>query len=108
MRFAIRDDDTSFFTRPEELDRLWGEFLPYIPISLAVVPVSLEPFHLGDIGQYYQSTEQHPLGENPDLVSWIRSHIADGSVAVSANGIFVDAPKILGTSAAFSLISDQT
>jgi hypothetical protein len=86
MRFAIRDDDTSFFTRPEELDRLWGEFLPYLPISLAVVPVSLEPFHLGDIGRYYQSTEQHPLGENLELVKWIRSHIADGSVAVMCHG----------------------
>lgn len=86
MRFAIRDDDTSFFTRPEELDTLWGPFLPYIPISLAVVPVSLEPFHLGDPALFYQGREQHALKANPELVAWIKAHLTRGSVAVMCHG----------------------
>jgi hypothetical protein len=86
MRFAIRDDDTSYFTRPEELDTLWGPFLPHVPISLAVVPVSLEPFHLGDPALFYQGREQHALKANTELVAWIKDHIRDGSVAVMCHG----------------------
>lgn len=86
MRFAIRDDDTSYFTRPEELDRLWGEFLPHLPISLAVVPRALEPFNLGDPERFYQGAEQHSLHENRELVSWLKQHLAAGSVAVMCHG----------------------
>ena len=86
MRFAIRDDDTSYFTRPEELDKLWGGFLPYVPVSLAVVPVSLEPFHLGDPERFYQGAKQHPLRDNPELVAWLRAHLGNGSIAVMCHG----------------------
>ncbi len=86
MLFAIRDDDTSFFTRPEELDNLWGPFLPHVPISLAVVPVSLQPFHLGDPRLFYQGQQQHDLRENRDLVAWLRTHVGKGSVAVMCHG----------------------
>lgn len=86
MRFAVRDDDASYFTRPEELDRLWGAFLPHVPVSLAVVPVSLEPFHLGDVERFYQGSQQHPLGANPELVAWMREHIRNNSIAVMCHG----------------------
>jgi Uncharacterized protein conserved in bacteria (DUF2334) len=86
MRFAIRDDDTSYFTKPEELDRLWGEFLPHVPISLAVVPVSLEPFHLGDAERFYQGNQEFPLEANPDLVAWLRERLRSNSVAVMCHG----------------------
>ncbi len=86
MRFAIRDDDTSYFTQPDELDRLWGEFLPEVPVSLAVVPVSLEPFHLGDPERFYQGADQHALGANPDLVAWLREHLRKKSIAVMCHG----------------------
>jgi hypothetical protein len=86
MRFAIRDDDTSYFTRPEELDRLWGEFLPHVPVSLAVVPVSLEPFHLGDVERFYQGNRQHALGDNPELVDWLRGRVRNSSIAVMCHG----------------------
>ena len=86
MRFAIRDDDTSFFTRPEELDNLWGPFLPHVPISLAVVPVTLQPFHLGDPRLFYQGQQQHDLRENRDLVAWLRTQVGKGSVAVMCHG----------------------
>jgi uncharacterized protein (TIGR00369 family) len=61
-----------------------------------------------------------PVGERITISGQVNSHegrkvftsgtirLADGSVAVSANGIFVDAPQILDTAAGFSLRSDQT
>ena len=37
MRCAIRDDDTSFFTRPDDLERVYGRYWGRgIPVSLAV------------------------------------------------------------------------
>ena len=44
--FAIRDDDTSFFTSPEELDSVYSNYWGKVPISLAVVPFSV-PEHRG-------------------------------------------------------------
>ena len=38
LRFCIRDDDTNFFTQPEELERAYGRITQLGPVSLAVVP----------------------------------------------------------------------
>lgn len=86
MRFAIRDDDTSFFTRPDELERLWGAFLPHVPVSLAVVPRALEPFHLGDPERFYQGSAPRPLVENSELVAWLRERLGNGRIAVMCHG----------------------
>lgn len=86
MRFAIRDDDTSFFTRPDDLERLWGDFMPSAPISLAVVPETLEPFHLGEVRRFHQGSKQHSLADNPELVSWLREKLARGSIGVMCHG----------------------
>ena len=37
MKFAIRDDDTSYFTKPQELEEAFGD-LTGIPVSLSVIP----------------------------------------------------------------------
>jgi hypothetical protein len=53
MYFCIRDDHTSFFTSPEELDHAYGKVTHEGPISLEVVP-----FHRADTGKSLQrSTE---------------------------------------------------
>ena len=38
MEFCIRDDDTSYFTSPDELEAVYGEVSVHGPVSLAVVP----------------------------------------------------------------------
>jgi hypothetical protein len=38
MRFAIRDDDTNYFTQPEQLARVYGAVWEVCPVSLSVVP----------------------------------------------------------------------
>ena len=86
MRFAIRDDDTSYFTRADELDRVWRDFLPRVPVSLAVIPASLEPFHLGDSARYYQGTEPFPITANSELVAWLREKSRNNSIAVLCHG----------------------
>jgi hypothetical protein len=42
MYFCIRDDDTSFFTSPEDLERVYGEVIGVRPLAvvLSIVPDS--------------------------------------------------------------------
>lgn len=86
MRFAIRDDDTCFFTKPEELERLWKPFWGTVGISLAVTPFAVESFHLGDVHRFYQDTRPRALGGNPELVAWLRERQAGGAVSVMCHG----------------------
>jgi hypothetical protein len=86
MRFAIRDDDTSYFTRPDDLEMLWGEFLPHLPVSLAIIPQTVETIHRGDVSRFCQGARQFPLQDNPELVDWLRAKIRKGSVGVMCHG----------------------
>ena len=38
MKFALRDDDTSFFTEPGKLEAVYGDVWDRVPVLLAVVP----------------------------------------------------------------------
>lgn len=86
MRFAIRDDDTCFFTRPEELERAYSWLPPQIPVSLAVTPFAVESFHLGDPTRFYQADTPRPLGANSELVSFLREGGARGRWSFMCHG----------------------
>jgi hypothetical protein len=69
--FAIRDDDTSAWTDPNHLESIYREFWDRgIPVSLSVIPESVEPFHLGDPERFYQTTERKPVQDNQRLVDY--------------------------------------
>ena len=38
MLVNIRDDDTNYYTSPDDLKQAYGEFLGKIPITIAVIP----------------------------------------------------------------------
>jgi hypothetical protein len=86
MRFAIRDDDTCFYTRAEELERVWGGVLGYLPVSLAVTPFALRAEHLGDPARFYQGPESGTLSENKELVGWMREQLRNGRISVMCHG----------------------
>lgn len=50
MIFAIRDDDTSYFTKPEDLEKAY-DYIQSGPISLSVVPFTV-PIHRDDVFPY--------------------------------------------------------
>ena len=85
--FAIRDDDTSAWTEPDHLESIYRAFWDRgIPVSLSVVPESVEPFHLGDPERFYQTTERKPLHKNPGLVDYLRPLVETGKVDVMLHG----------------------
>ncbi|MBA7530295.1 hypothetical protein ES705_22498 [subsurface metagenome] len=86
MKFAIRDDDTCYFTKPEQLERVYGKIWDKIPISLAVVP-----FHActksGNVPREYWSGDKiFPIGENEGLVNFLKEKVKEGKVSIMLHG----------------------
>ena len=57
MKFAIRDDDTSFFTRPEQLLRVYQGIWDRAPVSLSVVPFHGRTHTEGIPAEYWSERE---------------------------------------------------
>jgi predicted deacetylase len=94
LKFAIRDDDTSFFTRPDELRRPYEGIWNTVPISLSVVPFhgrtrseSLPP-------EYWSGGDQlYPLADNGELVSFLKTETTKKRLSVTMHGYsHVDEP----------------
>ena len=86
MKVAIRDDDTSFFTPPEALDRVYRDVWDRVPVCLAVVPFAIGYEQPGIPRDYWSSTEEMALDRNPALVSYLRALIAAGRVTIALHG----------------------
>jgi hypothetical protein len=86
MKFAIRDDDTNYFTQPEQLEGVYGAVWERCPVSLSVVP-----FHActrtGAIPQtHWRGERTFPIGDNRALVRYLRERIAAGQVSINQHG----------------------
>jgi hypothetical protein len=84
--FAIRDDDTSFFTSPEELDAVYAPYWGSIPISLATVPFSVSEHRGRRLSSDCFADTEMPLGQNRALVDWLRPKIMSSQVEILLHG----------------------
>lgn len=87
MYFAIRDDDTSYYTKPEELISAYRE-LSNLPISLSVVPKATYR-HGSNLpyGNGVFDLDEVLVGENEDLVTFLNGKISENSVEIVMHGI---------------------
>lgn len=92
MQFCIRDDDTSFFTSPEQLERAYGDVTRWGPVSLAVVPFHRAGTSKGVPEKFRGRWSVHPIHENPDLVEYLRQGTAAGRYEVMLHGYYHDEP----------------
>jgi hypothetical protein len=90
--FCIRDDDTSFFTSPEELEQVYGEISLWGPVSLAVVPFCRAGRSKGVPDSYRGRWSVHPLHENQALVNYLREGIKAGRFEAMLHGYYHDEP----------------
>ncbi len=90
MKFVLLDLDTSFFTRPEDLDRTYGAVWGKVPVHFGVAP-----FHAGQ-GVYVpagtDTSRRHAVSDNRALVDFIRSRMDAGQARVFMHG-FDHAPR---------------
>lgn len=86
LTFAIRDDDTNYFTRPEQLEECYRDVWDICPISLSVVPFH-ECTKSGAIPkEYWSGNDVFPVGDNVDLVRFLREKIAEDKVYITMHG----------------------
>lgn len=90
LRFCIRDDDTNFFTEPEELDRAYEGILQRGPVSLAVVPYCRAGSNKAVPERLRGTWSVHPLHENTRLVRYLRTRAAAGSFEIMLHGYYHD------------------
>src|SRR5262245_50172863 len=86
MYFCIRDDDTSFFTLPEELEHAYGDVTQWGPVSLAVIPFCRAGFSKGVPEKFRGRWSIHPLHENGALVEYLRAGISQGRFEIMLHG----------------------
>jgi hypothetical protein len=92
--FCIRDDDTSYFTEPEELEAVYGEVSKWGPVSLAVVPFCRAGPSKAVPERYRGKWSIHPLHENRLLVEYLRERTSNGRFEVMLHGYYHDEPHI--------------
>lgn len=93
MRFAIRDDDTNFFTSPEELEACYGDIWDAIPPTLCLIS-KVKGNWKHWVHQIYKDKQQtdwaawtadntaYPIEDNAALVSFLQKKIKDGKLDV--------------------------
>lgn len=86
MKVALRDDDTSFFTAPEQLEAVYHDVWDRLPVSLAVVPRAAGFRDKAIPEKYWQAARAFPLEENAALVEYLRRQLAAGRVTVAQHG----------------------
>jgi hypothetical protein len=92
MHFCIRDDDTSYFTSPEDLEQAYGRVYDHGPVSLAVVPFHRAGTSKGVPEKFRGRWSVHPIHDNPGLVDYLRAGVAAGRFEVMLHGYHHDEP----------------
>jgi len=84
MKFIIRDDDTCALTSVNELELCYRYIKGEIPVCLSVTPFMI-PGDFFNV-KYEDRNKQIPLGTNPELVSFLKEGIHNGSLDVAMHG----------------------
>jgi hypothetical protein len=86
MIFAIRDDDTNYFTKPENLIALYERIWDRCPVSLSVVPFHACTQSKAIPEKYWAGDHVFPIGDNGELISFLREMIRSGRVCITLHG----------------------
>ena len=68
MKVALRDDDTSFFTAPEQLHAVYDDVWDRIPVCLATVPFAIGFADRAFREEHWHTGASFPLEQNRELV----------------------------------------
>jgi len=98
MNLAIRDDDTNFFTTPDDLIEAYADIWDRVPITLFVVPFMMGNWkswiyerHFNyqnlDFNKYNLDKKIYPIGDNKELVSFLKEKSEKGCIEIAMHGI---------------------
>jgi len=86
VKVALRDDDTSYFTEPTALERVYGEIWERAPICLATIPFAMGYRSPAVPQAYWNSGEAFALDRNPELVTYLRNLVSSRRATIALHG----------------------
>ena len=86
VKLAIRDDDTNFFTKVEDLESVYKDFNRF-PISFAVIPSVLDVSTKGACPDTKGNTIPRYVGDNKPLIDWLKEKLKKNESDVLLHGI---------------------
>ncbi len=98
MRFAIRDDDTNFYTSPAELEKCYGDIWNVVPPTLCLISKVKGnwQYWVHQIYKDKQKTdwkawenddEAHPIEDNKVLINFLKEKYASGHLDVGFHAV---------------------
>ena len=87
MKVAIPDDDTSYFTKPKDLQRAYDFLNEDDCVSLSVVPYTV-PVHRDDVFPYGKEIGMgyYDIAENTELLEYLKEKYKQGKVDILLHG----------------------
>lgn len=97
MKVAFRDDDTAFFTKPEELKQAYDFMDDGDCISLSVVPYSV-PVHKDDVFPYGMGIKPgyYDIEDNVALIEYLKKMVSAGKYDILLHGFSHEYQKVNG------------
>src|SRR6185436_18997944 len=86
MKFAIRDDDTCYFTDPADLERVYHDVWDRVPVCLATVPFAIGYERAGIPREHWRSGVAFPLERNQPLVAALKELVASRRATIALHG----------------------
>ena len=96
MKFIIRDDDVSYHFQPEQLAKWYDGIIDICPISICIPPFIKGNFFEGIYRldhnikrsrEVWLSDESYKIGDNKELVEYIKDLISQGKASIGLHGI---------------------
>jgi hypothetical protein len=94
MRFAIRDDDTNFFTTQAELEQCYNGIWDKYPVTLCVISKVMGNWKQW-VHQIYKDKQQtdwtawekdsvpHPIEQNKELINFLNKQLHEGKIDIA-------------------------
>ncbi len=86
MKFAIRDDDTCYFTDPADLERVYHDVWDQVPICLATVPFAVGYERAGIPREHWRDGVAFPLEQNAGLTDFLKSLVGCRRATIALHG----------------------
>jgi len=86
VKFAIRDDDTCYFTDPADLERVYEDVWDQVPICLATVPFAIGYERTGIPREHWHDGDAFALERNSELTTFIRSLVGRRRATIALHG----------------------
>lgn len=89
-KIIVRDDDISYFTQPEDLEKVWSNLYGKVEIIFAITPFMVELKECEIKGREYKYHQlgnvEHDIFLNNSLIGYLKRLISKGYIKIAMHG----------------------